>query len=378
MGRARVNENSMSISKIKKPRHVEAWGGLLLSLILWAPHLARAQTPSPSTGGACSNVELFDRLGPPRDQDGTAWCFANSAADLITAATGTRVETFDVAFNLFFGDSQRVRNHPDSRLQSHIRKSQFFARRLPEARRSPREFARALNSDTGVVNIGGEDDDVITMANARGLCRESNFRAGREHLQPNRQVQENLREIWRLHQSQRTGRPGEFCPVTSGTSPDTPRGLRPALRYSMQQWIEQRCGERVPLRQPLVPVARREATSVEEFFRNHPTPRRRQEAMGRLWREIDSTLDSGRPISIGFNANDLHADSNINARDADHSSVIAARRERNGQCEYFVRNHYGHQCGYRAGIQCDSRLGGAWIRREHLRTLYGTVSIAPP
>jgi len=343
---------------------------------------AQAEATAPARPATCSNVEFFDRLGPPRDQSGTAWCFANSAADLITAATGTRVATFDVAFNLFFGRTENLRHHPDPRVQQHLRSTRFFSHRLPEARRAPREFAQALDHNNGLVNVGGEDDDVITMANARGLCADANFSAGRDHIKSQHQATENLREIWRFHQSQRSSpRPNPQdpnCPWTSQRPSDNPAGLRPALRASMQQWLRERCGPRVELQRPLIPVARREATSVEEFFRRHRTPQARAAAMNRLWSEIDSTLNSGRPISIGFNANDLHADSNINARDADHSAVIAARRERNGQCEYFVRNHYGQECGYRPGMTCDPARGGVWIRREHLRTLYGTVAIAPP
>jgi hypothetical protein len=149
------------------------------------------------------------------------------------------------------------------------------------------------------------------------------------------------------------------------------------MQHSLSQWLNSRCGARIPLTQPLIPVARREANSVDEFFRRHRTPQARQAAMARLWNEIDSTLTSGRPISVGFNANDLHANTNINSRDADHSAVIAGRRQRGGRCEYFIRNHYGRQCGYRAGLVCDPERGGVWIQREHLRTLYGTVAIAP-
>lgn len=343
-----------------------------------------SSAPAASPASACTNVDFFEQLGPPRDQSGTAWCFANSAADLITAATGTRVATFDVAFNLFFGRTDQLRSHPNPQLQEHLRSTRFFSRRLPEARRAPREYAQALDHNNGLVNVGGEDDDVITMANARGLCADANFNAGRDHIKSQHQATENLREIWRFHQSQRprqSQRPNPDdpdCPWTSQRPSDNPAGLRPALRASMQQWLRERCGPRVELQRPLIPVARREATSVEEFFRRHRTPQARAAAMNRLWNEIDSTLNSGRPISVGFNANDLHADSNINARDADHSAVIAARRERNGQCEYFVRNHYGQECGYRPGMQCDPARGGVWIRREHLRTLYGTVAIAPP
>ena len=47
----------------------------------------------------CTPVDLRKKLGPPRDQGKTGWCFAYSASDLLTAKLGKEVSAVGVAIN---------------------------------------------------------------------------------------------------------------------------------------------------------------------------------------------------------------------------------------------------------------------------------------
>ncbi len=66
------------------------------------------------------------------------------------------------------------------------------------------------------------------------------------------------------------------------------------------------------------------------------------------------------------------------ARHADHASVISARRQRGGRCEYFVRNSWGQDCSsYRPQFRarCERSRGGVWVTLEQLPTLYGVIDL---
>jgi len=52
-----------------------------------------------STIETCTPVDLRNKLGPLRDQGKTGWCFAYTAADLLTAKLGKEVSAIGVAIS---------------------------------------------------------------------------------------------------------------------------------------------------------------------------------------------------------------------------------------------------------------------------------------
>ena len=57
---------------------------LLAVIIALLPFAAHSQTK-------CTTVDLRSSLGEARDQGESGWCFANTAADLVSHAVGYRV-----------------------------------------------------------------------------------------------------------------------------------------------------------------------------------------------------------------------------------------------------------------------------------------------
>jgi hypothetical protein len=63
----------------------------------------------------CSDLDLRPVLGEARDQGDTGWCFAHSAADLLTAAVGHRISAMDVAVTYHLMQSKALPGRQDTR-----------------------------------------------------------------------------------------------------------------------------------------------------------------------------------------------------------------------------------------------------------------------
>ena len=65
--------------------------------------------PTISFGSSdCAPLDLRESLGDVRDQSPTGWCYAHSAADLVSQAIGGRVSAVDLAFAYLFEDEERL------------------------------------------------------------------------------------------------------------------------------------------------------------------------------------------------------------------------------------------------------------------------------
>ena len=305
---------------------------------------------------SCTNK---DNRKPPlgnkvRDQDGVGWCYAYTAADLISHKIGTLVSAIDVA-NSF--NNSGVRNY-----------LKF-------------DLSKKNESD----QRGGYTDDAIESSIARGVCSEKNVRSSDFAFQQDEKLigalrrLENLKErfdeetvvtassrrFWDLkHLSEsRSQKIKKFvgdCSILNGGFRQIFNNLTndqmiDILRRSMpvdvvNQAIKESCkNKRLVI----------EDVEVETKSINLLT------SVDDLIDELDSQLNNDNIVGITYYASLLR--NPYNDKSENHESSIVARKfdEKSGSCKYLIRNSWGEGCGsYSRKYECEK--GQIWIPQERL------------
>jgi hypothetical protein len=154
---------------------------------------------------------------------------------------------------------------------------------------------------------------------------------------------------------------------------------------AFQKWIDAKCGRRFRPRRPLIPHEVAVAENAEELERLYgASGPQRELAHAQLIKELNRVIDSGKVAAIAYNAYDLFkaeprhpVPEEVKNPHSDHSSVVAARKMIDGQCMYFVRNHFGASCGYLPAYdsRCEKENGGLWVPASALKHIYSVISI---
>lgn len=315
----------------------------------------------------CAPVDLRADLGAPRDQGNTGWCFAHTTADLISQKTRVRVSAFDLGVQFAATEVADLEESTSPAVQAYLREVPGILKVIQEARDDDRALLEPgmILTEDGLLSHGGIEDAALLMANHRGLCEDRFFRPGEKGFQ------HHLREIQRWVK--------ENVEPTSISAPrDIPEASKPIFRKVLA-WLEHQCGNRVPLQDALVPRALYGANSLKDFLARSPSPEYPREQLQKaMWAEVDAALDQRKVSAVGYSAFDITVQAEDETTlDGDHSSIIAARRREKGQCYYFVRNSWGADCSLYLKpwlSRCEKKDGGAWVKKEDLKTLYSVVT----
>ena len=303
------------------------------------------------------------------------WCFAHSAADLVTQKLGRRVSAFDLAAKYLLGDEERLLQNPAPDVQRALQEDPRFLPRLYQWRLEDRgayEPARILG-ERGLYFLGGMDQDAILLSFESGFCADSRLPGSAEAFP--RYLKE-INTFARKH----CGREGiENCSYPDpGRIGSVPEAKSRPLAALFRRWTDQMCGQRI---HPEIPVTARSVDVAgdlkEDLLRLQKGEITRQETQQKLFAEIDLRLDQSTAVSIGYDFSDIAEPEDPKDPLADHSSVIAARRKFGSECRYFLRTHSGAECGYRGGVEkfCEKKAGGVWVSRADLPSIYAVVSI---
>ncbi|MBD64576.1 MAG: hypothetical protein CME62_05190 [Halobacteriovoraceae bacterium] len=165
----------------------------------------------------------------------------------------------------------------------------------------------------------------------------------------------------------------EFEPVLSNTDSITSltRDVIAALRRStpmefFQSLFLSMCGQGNLKRiMPRAKIVKYNASGIEP----HKYP-------GDLIEHVDARLNAGHPVSFNYCKDVIHdpnyrgitavyPQTEFACRSSYHASIIMGSRQRNGRCEYLVRNSYGSSCHAYENIW-DCENGDTWIEREAL------------
>lgn len=339
---------------------------------------------------SCSPVDLRPSLGAPRDQGDTGWCFANTAADLLSVKLKKRISAYDLAISHHLTDLKKLENTKSTEVRELLRSKDVMARiqeeRVgdaddPSAPYLKREnFLRATTKDGsmthyGLIDMGGSEDVAILLGQERGFCLAS-------QLEGSRGDADFHRRVTAYHRGRR-GQPisRDFHDYGIATDPETRRMAESVVRYA-----DSRCQPRIHPQQKFAPYTRMYGKGVQDFRRQVAAGRvDRNQAQKEIWGDIDKLLDSGEATTIGYDAYDvMERDKDPGGRPeehGDHSSVIAGRKMLNGSCHYFLRNSWGKDCSIYTGSfkgRCDRNAGGVWVKKSELPSLYSVVSLSKP
>jgi hypothetical protein len=347
--------------------------GSLLYVVLAAAQVAFAFSERPA--GKCMEVDFRAELGRPRTQDGTSWCYANSAADLISQAVGSRVSSIDLATTFLLADETKLRKVHSKEVLAYLARHPDFEIHLHDTRREEEAYnPEQILSPDGILDAGGRDDEAILMSNLKGLCLADRIPPGEENLE------KYLQAIRDDYVSSKGLGPATPTPTPTGPIGAVENEVAKIMAKAFQKWVDQKCGHRIRPKKALIPHEVAVAESLDEYNKGVATGRIESAAKARalLFREIDRLLDSGKAAAIAYDGFDLYPqDGKPASAYGDHSSVVAARKLIDGRCHYFVRNHFGPTCGYRSEFdgRCEKENGGVWVTTEALKHLYSVTSV---
>ena len=289
----------------------------------------------------CTPVDLREHLPPVRDQDSIGWCYAFTAADLLSFKLKKNISAVDIALNY---NKEYNKEEYNNTLSHKIL-----------------ELLEIVDEETFE---GGQIDKSIKYLNANsGACLESNMRSDdntygelysniltlKNSLDENPNACEN--EVKSIFPNQDMNSLLKIAAETNKNS------LLEELRH-------QNCLPRIPVEKFKI----KSESDVEKFeTAKKITP---------YLDTIDKQLSENNIIGIGYHAQILfqkndHPDDSI--KPTPHGSSVVGRRfnEKNGECEYLIRNAQGRSCDY---YDFDCEEGNIWLPRSKLNMgLFGVT-----
>lgn len=278
----------------------------------------------------CAPVDLKSTLGPVRDQDNLDWCYAFTAADVLSQAL--RQEKKGV---LGLTKDGFARNDVSPVQLAHEAQKKHPTRNL-------------IDSQTFA---GGSVGEALRSALARGkICtdRELDSRGG-----------SNSPAMRRLHER---------------SDLEVPEGADAAERAR----VNRRLSEEEIARLCRRAVDEFPVTTVKDPVRSRANAKKRpaaEEAKAnlRMREALDDALNQGRIAGIGYDNFLQEA-----TRHTAHASSIIGRRIINGECHYRIRNSWGLSCkGYVAPYDKQCRMGEIWVSEKELLPKVFSVDYIP-
>jgi hypothetical protein len=335
-----------------------------------------------SKDSTCSDIDLRPSLGPARDQGISMWCYAHSAADLVSQKIGQRVSAFDLATTYLLADEQKVLSSRDPEIRlALIRDTQFAKRLLRWRLDEPESYDSAkILTEYGLYYLGGMDQDAILLSALRGYCKDINL-PGSDEL-----FKTYLTNIYDLALN-KCGPGGIMncsfkAPLRIGVIKDQ---NAKSLANVFQNWVDNKCGPRIKPTRKLTTKTYDVAESLVDYNKKLKSGELNQQfVLKKMMKIIDASLNSGKAVAIGYNLLDVSPSEQVLSKltesletEVDHSSVVAARRMVGGKCRYFVRTHLGNSCPYldHVKLNCEPENGGLWVSPEEIPSLYSTIVI---
>lgn len=326
-----------------------------------------SQNPSYRQNAGCSTIAPPPILEMPHSEGDFAVCFAYGSADMIAQRIGVAVSPVDLATGYFLADA----DHPLRFGRSGLR-DPAAAFSIAESRRgvdvtdepNPRRTPYVARLE------GGEERFAVQIANARGLCAESDLpsREGFRHYVGQLYY---FRFLALAATETKICRKGLF-----GVPPELRDDMADAANIAWLNYVETRC-RRFKSPVPLKPVSYHIADDLEALLGQEaqgwtPSPAQAYEVFAR----IDYALDHKRYPVIGYSYEVLEKRMpGERDRDIDHSSVIVARRMMGGACHYMVQDDSGESCvNFYPRLRDRCTLGRIWLTRPELRKTLHSVT----
>ncbi|KHD89741.1 MAG: hypothetical protein OM95_01320 [Bdellovibrio sp. ArHS] len=324
----------------------------------------------------CSSIDYRKELGPNRDQGDLSWCFAYTSADLISQRVKTRVSATDIASTFILADPYKLEDSNRPEIKQYLQDNPEIYTRLQSVRleAAGKYDPQHILKKEGLMDTGGQEDAAIILANTKGMCSEKNF--------PSTESNQTrfFDEIMKLHKKRNQAHVKKNnCDLFQTQADFTSAVVDPfavAITNIYEEERDRKC-QRKPWPVPLVPIMTKYGDSLEEYeTRIKKGEITKEQGAKKLFETIDHALENGRVAGIGYNAYTLMApEEGEDAKHADHSSVIAARKKVGGKCHYLIRNTWGSDCSiYYEKFHKRCEKGNIWVTKEELKeSLYSVV-----
>lgn len=308
----------------------------------------------------CSNI---DNRKPPlsnymRAQEGNAWCYAFTAADLLSHKTGKLISAFDIANS--YNSSGDV--------------FQFFKSSFANKRESQIEGGRALIA--------------LKKAKRKGLCTEENVRSSAYTVQSLVKSLEEIEELkdkfdretyvaqahrknrdfWKKYKLRKKLINDFFC------NTNLKGNFREVFNLIDSQMIQilENSSKHDVVNAAVNESCKNKRINIDEmkfvnkskgFFTSSDD----------LISDIDEQLNKDNIVSISYFSSRLF--STKAKLSGDHNSSIVARKfnEKTGSCSYLIRNSWGEDCeGYSKKYTCEK--GNIWVPQEYLTEMIHEIT----
>lgn len=273
---------------------------------------------------ACGEVDLRNAaLGENRDQDTIGWCYAFSAADLLTYKLGKQISAADLAVG-------------------------------SNADRWVRDFRKVFGAGEQDLNGGIQSSAIESAIDRGGACLEENFRS------EDNGYADLLTTLTKIDETKIKGRKlfrTSVCmPAVTALFPKllTEDVLKIAESSGRANLInrlnDKACGERISLKDLQV-KSKLGVTTKEKID---------------AAKLMDEQLSLFNIVSITVTAEALQ-NSDTTKNQSNHAVTVVGRRfnSKSRQCEYLVRNSWGRSCaGYDRRLDCEE--GNIWIPKSQI------------
>jgi len=286
------------------------------------------------------NPNLKDFLSTPRNQDSIGWCYAFSAADLLSVHLGRPVSALHMS--AIFNNAIAQVDSKDKAYRINVSFNDIY-----EAGRTH----MALNSAMKEAFICSEKAMPFDMQHEKDIYKLiKTIESLKEKMkQPQLKDQvdcENCKDILKIT-SDPIFKNANFSEIQTLLASNE-------LNISLKNFIDKSCKERIKVAKfKLVMIPKpTEKTKVEYF------------------KKVNDALDFGKPISISYYLNF------VTKEKGSHSNSIIGRRWKNNKCEYNIKNSWGKSCAsYLKGIDCNLREGSFWVNEDKMYEMLNNDSL---
>jgi hypothetical protein len=316
---------------------------------------------------ACSTIAPPPIVEMPHSEGDFAVCFAYGAADMIAQRIGVAVSPVDLATGYFLADA----DHPLRYGRPGLRDS-AAAFSIAESRKGVDVTIESNPRRTPYVNRleGGEERFAVQIANARGLCHESD-------LPSNEGFRHHLGQLFYFRFLALAATQTKICRKgLFGVPPELRDDMADAVNIAWLNYVETRC-QRFKSPVPLKPVTYHLMKDLATLLHRKAkgwrwSPAQALEAFAR----IDYALDHKRYPVVGYSYEVLEKRMpGERDGDVDHSSVIVARKMMGGACHYMVQDDSGESCvNFYPRLHDRCTLGRIWLTRPELHETLHSVT----
>ena len=354
---------------------------LLVVAILFSPVLGFAterfiDTPvATSENVNCTPLDFRPQLPVNRSQGDTNFCFAYSSAILLSQRMGVDISALDLATNFYFTDPDLLVKNRNSDLAQYLRAHPTWRSEVIEARDaadisiSTGENGRKLSRPYFHSLAGGVEDVALLLANARGLCLESDF-ASSDGLSLH---QAKIDEFTKFAESH-----SQILTLDPRIKKLPAKFREPIADVFNTRWLnyQRKHCHRVEAPAAALPAGYYAAQTYEDLLEK--TQKHEIDSVKeakKLYSVLDTSLDSGRAAAIGYSLYLFSSWRDATDPYGDHSSAVVARRKIAGQCQYLIRDASGLACSeYYEPYRSRCNAGDFWVTRDELaKSLYSVV-----